>query len=88
MSGPYSDIQYARYFTRSSKIPRGSTEVVMERLFPKERSAVPVDEDRANAVYAILSEAGFFRSPEQQEEGTDVQDQGSEGGFWEGEVGS
>lgn len=76
------DIQYARYFTRSTKIPRGTTDVVMERLFPKERSRVPVDDARKNAVYTILYDSGLFSDKEE----IDVQVADSEGGFWEGEV--
>jgi hypothetical protein len=45
-------------YARRTKIPKGTTDVVMERLFPKERSSVPIDDERRATVYEILKATG------------------------------
>lgn len=47
-------------------VPRGTTDVVMSRLFPERRSKVPVDEERQAEVYAILKEVGAIEEADEQ----------------------
>jgi hypothetical protein len=50
----------------------------MERLFPERRSAIPVDDERREAVYAILVQVGALKGEE------DVEDEYSEDGIGQG----
>lgn len=45
-------------FGRKKSVPKGTADAVMERLFPKQRSSVPVDSERRAAVFAILVDTG------------------------------
>jgi hypothetical protein len=73
--------QLAALFGNRTAIPRGTADVVMERLFPEKRSEVPIDDERKNSVYVILLEVGAFDLKEIEADG---QDHESESGIGKG----
>lgn len=55
----YTDLLQSDMFQGSRrKIPKGTTDVVMERLFPTKRSSIPIDDERRQSVFEILVMCG------------------------------
>lgn len=47
-------------FSKEDGLPRGTTDRVMERLFPTQRSAVDLSDERRLAVRNILEFVGYY----------------------------
>lgn len=55
----YQAIQQMGLFSGSSRrLPKGTADVTMERLFPEKRSTVPIDDERREEVFSILVMCG------------------------------
>lgn len=73
----YQRLAQTDLFSGSKRqIPKGTTDVVMERLFPEKRSTVPIDEERRAIVYEILLMCGALDLPEPNAETQETHGQG------------
>lgn len=54
------DLAALGLFKRKTGLPKGTTDVVMDRLFPSRKSKVDVSEERRTMVFEILVSVGVI----------------------------